>query len=287
MTSASTFSNQSESSETGKPKDQATPSPSNDNQIEPAGEPTIDDTLTAKLHGEQPPSDQVQVIISQVALRQIEGHSTADMSRELGGVLLGQVIQEDETLLVKVEAALPVKTDDYGPIHFTFTADAWAQLHQDRATRFPEFDIVGWFHTHPNLGVFYSADDVVVHSAAFVMPWQIGLVFDPVLGEGCLVGWLDNSAEEGEPKLSSIDGFYELLDVQETSVVNWRFVESAVWQQGGYPAAPYGHSNQVYAPSNEWLLLPDVSPWWGVVLGGLSLLISLLLLIDRLIAGAN
>lgn len=287
MTSASTFSDQTESSETGKPRDQVTLPPSTDNQLDHMGESTIDDALTAKLHGEQPPSDQVQVVISQVALRQVEGHSTADLNRELGGVLMGQVIQEEETLLVKVEAALPVKTEDHGPIHFTFTADAWAQLHQDRAAHFPELDIVGWFHTHPNLGVFYSADDVVVHSAAFVMPWQIGLVFDPVLGEGCLVGWHDNSAEDGKLNLSSINGFYELLDVQETSVVNWRFVESAVWQQGGYPPGPYGLSNQVYAPSNEWLLLPEISPWWGVILGGLSLLISLLLLIDRLIAGAN
>jgi proteasome lid subunit RPN8/RPN11 len=287
MTSASTFSDRSEPSEEGKPTAQSTPAPPNDNQPELVGEPAIDDTITAKLHGRQPPQDQVQVIISQVALRQVEGHSTADMNRELGGVLMGHVIQEDGSLLVKVEAALPVSTEDHGPIHFTFTADSWAQLHQDRAARYPELDIVGWFHTHPNLGVFYSADDVVVHSAAFVMPWQVGLVFDPILGEGCLVGWHDNSAEDGKPKLSSIDGFYELLDVQEASVVNWRFVESAVWQQGGYPPSGYELSNQVYAPSNDWLLLPAISPWWGVILGGLSLLISLLLLIDRLIAGAN
>ncbi|MGD2048842.1 MAG: hypothetical protein PVH03_05080, partial [Chloroflexota bacterium] len=99
--------------------------------------------------------------------------------------------------------------------------------------------------------------------------------------------WHDNSAEDGKLKLSSIDGFYELLDVQETSVVNWRFVEAAVWGRGGYPPSGHELSNQVYAPSNDWLLLPEISPWWGVILGGLSLLISLFLLIDRLIAGAN
>lgn len=287
MTLASTFSNQSESSEAEKPTTQATPPPTNDNQRDTVGEPSLDDAITAKIHGRQPPDDQVQVAISQIALRQVEGHSMGDMNRELGGVLMGHVIQEGESLLVKVEAALPVQSDDHGPVHFTFTADAWAQLHKDRAVRYPDLDIVGWFHTHPNLGVFYSADDVIVHSAAFVMPWQVGFVFDPILGEGCLVGWHDDADDDGKLELSSIDGFYELLDEQETSVVNWRFVESAVWQQGGYPHTGPGLSNQVYAPANDWPLLPSISPWWGVILGGLSLLISLLLLIDRLIAGIN
>jgi proteasome lid subunit RPN8/RPN11 len=287
MTSASTFSDQPESSEAEKPFAQATPPSTNDTQLDTVGEPSIDDSITVTLHGRQPPHDQVQVTISQVALKQVEGHSMGDMSRELGGVLMGQFIQEDDTFLVKVEAVLPVKTDDHGPVHFTFTADAWAQLHQDRADHYPDLDIVGWFHTHPNLGVFYSADDVIVHSAAFVMPWQVGLVFDPILGEGCLVGWIDHSDDVGKLKLSSIDGFYELLDVQDTSVVNWRFVESAVWQQGVYTQTGYELSNQVYAPANDWPLLPAISPWWGVILGGLSLLISLLLLIDRLIAGVN
>lgn len=287
MTSASTFSDPPESTEIAKPGIRATPSTTTDNQLEPVGDRSTDDAMTVKLHGRQPLQNQVQVEISQVALRQIEGHSSSDLSRELGGVLMGHVIEEDETFLVKVEAALPVKTEDHGPIHFTFTADAWAQLHKDRAVSFPDLDIVGWFHTHPNLGVFYSADDVIVHSAAFVMPWQVGLVFDPILGEGCLVGWQDSSDDESKPKLSSIDGFYELLDVEETSVVNWRFVESAVWQQGGYSQPGHELSNQVYAPANGWPLLPAISPWWGVILGGLSLLISLLLLIDRLIAGGN
>lgn len=287
MTSASTFSDQPESTELAKPDTRATPSNTTDKQVEPVGDSSIDDANTVVLHGRKPSQDQVQVAISQVALRQIEGHSTGDMSRELGGVLMGHVVEEEGSFLVKVEAALPVKTEDHGPIHFTFTADAWAQLHEDRALRFPDLDIVGWFHTHPNLGVFYSADDVIVHSAAFVMPWQVGLVFDPILGEGCLVGWHDNSNNSGKARLSGIDGFYELLDVQETSVVNWRFVESAVWQQGGFSETGHELSNQVYAPANDWPFLPAISPWWGVILGGLSLLISLLLLIDRLIAGGS
>lgn len=287
MTSASTFSEPQETSHTTLPNEQVPPTPTSTNQLNNGGDVESIGSVLAKLHGRRPPSDQIQVAITQIALRQLEGHGASDLTRELGGVLLGHVIQEEETTLVRVEAALPAQTNDFSPVHFTFTADTWAQIHEDRAVQYPDFDIVGWFHTHPNLGVFYSADDIVVHSAAFVMPWQVGLVFDPVRGQGCLVGWQDDPDEEGKLNLKSIDGYYELLDEQETSVVNWRFVESTIWHQGGYYQSGDELSNQVYAPANDWPLLPTISPWWGVILGGLSLLISLLLLIDRLLANIN
>ena len=239
-------------------------------------------------HGSEPPPGQVRVAMSQLSLRQIEGHATRDLSHELGGVLLGDKGRDDRGYYVKIRATLPVRTADHGPAHFTFTADSWAQLHQERSQRYPELDIVGWYHTHPNLGVFYSADDVVVHKAAFVMPWQVGLVYDPVRGEGCLVGWRQpRGPQEAEPVLAEIDGYYEILDEQIGSVVTWQFLRSSVWHEGAYPSEARPRPGQVYAPPNAWPALPPISPWWGVILGGISLLLTLLLLIDRLLASTG
>jgi proteasome lid subunit RPN8/RPN11 len=224
--------------------------------------------------------------MSQLSLRQIEGHAMRDLTRELGGVLLGEVGNDEAGYTVKVRATLPVLTADHGPVHFTFTADSWAQLHEDRVRRYPKLDIVGWYHTHPNLGVFYSADDVVVHQAAFVMPWQVGLVYDPIRGEGCLVGWLGPNDHNADAKLSEIDGYYELLDEQIGSVVSWQFLRSSVWREGAYRSEAMPRAGQVHAPPNASPMLPPISPWWGVLIGGLSLLLALLLLIDRLLAGS-
>jgi proteasome lid subunit RPN8/RPN11 len=217
-------------------------------------------------------------------LLQIENHSRSDLTRELGGALLGHAVQQDGSNLVKVLASLPVITTDHGPVHFTFTADAWALLHRDKAKEYPNLDIVGWYHTHPDLGVFYSADDVIVHSAAFVMPWHVGLVIDPIRGEAFIAGWQQNMRESEELTLASLNGYYEILDLQETSSVSWRLVRSTVWQQDSFPHNSEELSNQVHAPHSEWPALPPISSWWGVVLGGLSLLISILLLIERLLA---
>lgn len=243
--------------------------------------------LNATLHGQKPTGDQVQVAFSQEAIFQIENHSKSDLSRELGGALLGHALQQEGSTLVKVLASLPVVSADHGPVHFTFSADSWALLHRDKVNRYPHLDIVGWYHTHPDLGVFFSADDVVVHSAAFVMPWHIGLVVDPVRGEAFLAGWQSDDSDSKTMKLAGIAGFYEVLDLQETSAMGWHVVQSSVWQYG-YPSPEDTEvSSQVYAPNSEWPALPTISPWWGVALGGLSLLISILLLIERLLANGG
>lgn len=235
-------------------------------------------------HGHSISSSNPRLFLSQLAIRRIDEHSRSDLQTELGGILLGQASQESDDWNVVILAALPVITNDHGPVHFTFTADSWAQLHEDRAVQFPDLDIVGWFHTHPDLGVFYSADDIVVHSAAFVMPWHVGLVLDPVREECCFFSWSPNGTDDGERKLAPVANFYEICDEQEDSLSLWHIVPASIWTPDGYPGQNVDHGNEVYMPATEWPALPIISPWWGVLLGGLSLLISLLLLIERILS---
>lgn len=281
MTSESTFSEQAAPGQTAKSQ------PKNDKvkltHAEPAQRKYDGRTL---LHGHEPAPGEVKVVMSQLALRQVEGHSGSDLTRELGGVLLGKSTQSGTKILVNVMAAIPVRSGDHGPVHFTFSADTWAQLHRDREEKYPHLDVVGWYHTHPDLGVFFSADDIVVHSAAFVLPWQIGMVLDPARREVCLVGWNQKQGSTVDRELAGLPGFYEKLDHQENSVVTWRFSLASIWRQGGYLPQNPADIHEVYTPPTEWPSLPQISPWWGVALGGLSLLISLLLLLERILGGA-
>ena len=230
---------------------------------------------TCCLHGQPVPADAVTVVFSQTAVQQIAAHSSSNLDCELGGALLGRAFRYEDRLYVDVQAGLPAVTKDHGPVHFTFTADAWAQLHTDRAAKYPNLDIVGWFHTHPDLGVFYSSDDVVVHSAAFTMPWHIGLVVDPVRRETAVFGW-----QAGH--LKAYPGFYERLDRQAESILPWRYVQTAVWdhpydyypeeQQRAYP-------NEVYLPPNARPGLPSARPYLGFAIGALGFLLSFFLLV--------
>jgi proteasome lid subunit RPN8/RPN11 len=40
--------------------------------------------------------------------------------------------------------------------------------------------IVGWYHSHPDLGVFFSGTDRKTQRAFFNQPHSIGLVIDPI-----------------------------------------------------------------------------------------------------------
>ncbi len=241
----------------------------------------------AVLHGSEHGEVPVTVTATQSALVQLEEHCYGVLDAEIGGVLLGRVDRKGSSSTIIVQAVLPVKTDDYGPVQFTFTADSWALLHEERAEQYPTLDIVGWYHTHPGLGVFYSADDVVVHSAAFVMPWHVGLVIDPVYKEGCWFGWHTKQAGEQESSLAAIGGYYELLAESEDSIVSWKLVDASIWETSYRPEPPSYLSDQVYVPANEWPALPPISPWWGVLLGGISLVLIILLLLDRLLTLVN
>jgi proteasome lid subunit RPN8/RPN11 len=298
MTSASTFSEQDQTGDSTQTIDEEVsittgPPQIERNNLSPQYQASNSASSSApssaiRLHGHAPAGDQVRVFIAQSALQQIDEHAHGDLEREVGGVLMGHLREGEAQLTIEILAALPAVSADHGPVHFTFTADAWARIHEDRSDQYPDLQIVGWFHTHPDLGVFYSADDVVVHTAAFVMPWHVGLVIDPVRLEGCLFGWRSVPNDMTKPMLTPINGYYERLDERPTSEATWTLVRSTIWQDSYLPEIDGEHSpNDLYMPDNDWPALPQISPWWGVLLGGTSLIITLLLLLERILSSAG
>jgi proteasome lid subunit RPN8/RPN11 len=197
-------------------------------------------------------------VASQQAIQQIVAHGNSDLGSELGGALLGSAYRHEGRVYVEVSAALPAESSDHGPVHFKFTADSWL-------TNYPDLDIVGWFHTHPNLGVFYSGDDVVVHSAAFTLPWHVGLVLDPVRNEASFFGWVNGV-------LAANSGFYERHDNQEESAVPWKIVPSAVWEAGSDETVPSGSA--VYAPVSGWPSLPSFAVRMSLLAGAVGLILG-------------
>jgi proteasome lid subunit RPN8/RPN11 len=221
------------------------------------------------LHGRSPDGEQI-IIMRQDALRQVVAHSHSNLHVELGGALLGQAYRYQNQIYVDVVAALPAVSGSHGPIHFTFNADSWTRLQRDRAEQFPQLDIIGWFHTHPGLGVFYSGDDVVVHSAAFTLPWHVGLVVDPVRNEASFFGW-----HKGE--LAPSAGFFELLETEEP-IVDWQMVRTSVWTETyeEHLAAEQGLTPVSHSEVTNW---QPKQQNWGLIVGALGLLLSFFLLV--------
>ena len=62
----------------------------------------------------------------------------------------------------------------------TFTHETWAKINHEMDTRFGNLSIVGWYHTHPDFGIFLSDRDVFIQQHFFSNPGNVAYVIDPV-----------------------------------------------------------------------------------------------------------
>ncbi|MBI3893638.1 MAG: metal-dependent protease of the PAD1/JAB1 superfamily, partial [Candidatus Wallbacteria bacterium] len=79
---------------------------------------------------------------------------------------------------VEIESYLSARLGEGRSASFTFTHDAWHDIHQrlgDTDTKV----LVGWHHTHPTFGCFLSSHDRFIQDHFFNLPWQVALVVDP------------------------------------------------------------------------------------------------------------
>jgi proteasome lid subunit RPN8/RPN11 len=108
----------------------------------------------------------------------------ASSSVEVGGVLLGSVWRDPASgqTLIDVVAASPAMGAHGSPTYFRFTPAAWDAISRERETLHPDLLTVGWYHSHPSLGVFYSGTDRAAQRAFFARPWNVGIVVDPADG---------------------------------------------------------------------------------------------------------
>lgn len=129
------------------------------------------------------------VVIRQSVLDAIKAHGKAHQSVEVCGVFVGDVRQMDgqdvtfATDIIVGEGA----THQAGAV--TFTADTWTHIQQTMDEKFAEKKIVGWYHTHPNFGIFLSEMDLFIHEQFFNLEWQIAYVYDPIRDEDGLFTW--------------------------------------------------------------------------------------------------
>ncbi len=114
---------------------------------------------------------------------------------ERGGFLLGGYF-EDEGEYVEITHFLPAQHTDSSAAQLTFTHETWSQLNREVERRDDGQKVVGWQHTHPNLGVFLSQYDRFIHQHFFSAPWQVALVVDPRRGEFAFFQWSGSAIED-------------------------------------------------------------------------------------------
>lgn len=152
------------------------------------------------------------VFIPQSVLDEARALVEAAGAREVGGILLGQLLRDASIpdLGVVVTAQIPARHALGEADKLTFTAETWAAVEAAIRLRRSEEIILGWWHSHParfwcldkkcsaearrtcslQRG-FFSSDDVSLHESVFAKAFHLAVVVTHA-DDGChhaLYGW--------------------------------------------------------------------------------------------------
>jgi proteasome lid subunit RPN8/RPN11 len=99
---------------------------------------------------------------------------------EMGGLLIGSVhtvADTDTGFVVAVEDTARADWFDGTGVSLKMDSAVWEAA---RARLKEGQSVIGWYHSHPNLGAFFSGTDRRTQKAFFAHPHALGLVIDPV-----------------------------------------------------------------------------------------------------------
>jgi len=117
--------------------------------------------------------------------------------REVGGILAGHCRQKLEGFgfhyQLSVTDIIPLEALDSSSDHISFGEPAWSQAECQLQSRYAAEGKrkLGWYHTHPTQGIFFSLQDHAAH-AVFSAPYHFALVIDPRSMEAGLFYWRDH-----------------------------------------------------------------------------------------------
>lgn len=117
-------------------------------------------------------------VLTAVAVKRGVYAHLSQQNIEMGGLLLGSVFRDTGTAsIVSVDSFVPSEEFDGTGVSLRMGAAVWDKA---RAVQSEGRSVIGWYHSHPNLGVFFSGTDRRTQAAFFTQDHSLGLVVDPV-----------------------------------------------------------------------------------------------------------
>lgn len=124
--------------------------------------------------------DELLIFVDLDAQRDMEAHALSNTRVELGGVMLGrQLIDENGRPFVVISDTLRAEHYEATKGSFKFTHQTWSQISRQREDFRPDLEMVGWYHTHPGWSVFLSGMDLFICNNFFNRALDVALVIDP------------------------------------------------------------------------------------------------------------
>jgi len=160
------------------------------------------------------------VFVTQAAFVRACAHAGSDMDNEVGGWLVGKQCFDPEFNqdFIVVEKIIPAPFARHGSVYLTFTQDSQVSMHAFLEENYPGKEVVGWYHTHPKMGIFLSEYDTWLHRNFFPKPFQVAMVIEPHRS----IGGFFIPGLDGVLDAQRYHGFFELTNNCMPSVVHWQ-----------------------------------------------------------------
>ena len=190
------------------------------------------------IHDEVVESMPLQVFITQAAFLRVCADAQSDLNNETGGWLLGKrrKDQGSDQRYIVIEKILPAPYTRRGRVFLTFTQDSQVTMYDSLEQDFSGKELLGWYHTHPGMGIFLSRYDLWLHEHFFPEAWKVALVIEPHKN----VGGFFIPSRDGELDPYQYSGFFELNNHSNHSVVNWNNLKALPILAGGTGACDGG-----------------------------------------------
>ena len=104
-----------------------------------------------------------RVFVTEDAFDRAVERGAADTSREVGGVLVGELLRDDAGPFLRIDSTIDALHADEKGAEVTFTHATWKHIHEEMDAKHQGKKVVGWYHTHPGFGIFLSDRDQFIH----------------------------------------------------------------------------------------------------------------------------
>ena len=234
---------------------------------------------------EAPKDGDLPIFVDLDVVQDMEDHAQSDTSVELGGVLLGGTFMDEEGHpFVVITDSLRAEHYESTKGSFKFTHDTWSAITREREQFPDELQMVGWYHTHPDWGVFLSGMDMFICDNFFNKKLDVAFVIDPCRGDRGMFQWT------GDPRqrVRRTGGFFVTASRFRAGELEHYVAELS----GKMPASTISSSRGQSAAGAPVIHLHQPAqqqpPWQGAaVLGMLALQFALVALIAWKLAGPS
>jgi proteasome lid subunit RPN8/RPN11 len=135
------------------------------------------------------------VVVVSIAVRDAVADHLGTHRDERGGLLCGSLYAGERGTVeaVEIRAAVPATEFSSSGVSLRMETGVWDRV---RETLAPGEIVVGWYHSHPGLGAFFSGTDRRTQAAFFNHPFSLGWVIDPLRREEA---WFSGAQSESLP----------------------------------------------------------------------------------------